>query len=163
MAAALSERVETDSPELILFGQAYTDRDVAGRLAVRLGVGVLLGGSYAETDVSARAAVHVALATRPDLLMAKPGLGVDEALEAQCIDRVGVDAQHVAIDARGQFVRDDSPQRPRGLVQQLAGRRRRFVTPDGGDQGVGRHLSTSGEREPWLPYNVSASREVVLA
>jgi methylaspartate ammonia-lyase len=44
------------------------------------GVGVLLGGSYAETDLSARAAVHVALATRPDLLMAKPGLGVDEAI-----------------------------------------------------------------------------------
>ena len=44
------------------------------------GVGVLLGGSYAETDLSARVSVHVALATRPDLLMAKPGLGVDEAI-----------------------------------------------------------------------------------
>ena len=44
------------------------------------GVGVLLGGSYAETDLSARVAAHVGLATRPDLLMAKPGLGVDEAI-----------------------------------------------------------------------------------
>jgi methylaspartate ammonia-lyase len=43
-------------------------------------VGVLLGGSYAETDLSARVAAHVGLATRPDLLMAKPGLGVDEAI-----------------------------------------------------------------------------------
>jgi methylaspartate ammonia-lyase len=39
-----------------------------------------LGGSCAETDLSARAAVHVALATRPVMLLAKPGMGVDEAL-----------------------------------------------------------------------------------
>jgi methylaspartate ammonia-lyase len=44
------------------------------------GIGSLLGGSYAETNLSARACVHVALATRPDLLMAKPGMGVDEAI-----------------------------------------------------------------------------------
>jgi methylaspartate ammonia-lyase len=29
---------------------------------------------------SAQLAVHVALATRPDILMAKPGMGVDEAI-----------------------------------------------------------------------------------
>jgi len=39
-----------------------------------------LGGSCAETDLSARASVHVALATRPVMLLAKPGMGVDEAL-----------------------------------------------------------------------------------
>jgi len=44
------------------------------------GVGALLGGSYAETDLSARVSVHVALATQPDLIMAKPGVGVDEAI-----------------------------------------------------------------------------------
>lgn len=44
------------------------------------GVDAFLGGSCAETDLSARMAVHVALATRPALLMARPGLGVDEAL-----------------------------------------------------------------------------------
>ena len=44
------------------------------------GVGAFLGGSCAETDLSARVAVHVALATRPDLIMAKPGMGVDEAI-----------------------------------------------------------------------------------
>jgi len=43
-------------------------------------VGTLLGGSYAETDLSARVAAHVALATQPDLVMAKPGAGVDEAI-----------------------------------------------------------------------------------
>ncbi len=44
------------------------------------GVGAFLGGSCAETDVSARVAVHVALATRPDVIMARPGMGVDEAV-----------------------------------------------------------------------------------
>jgi methylaspartate ammonia-lyase len=42
--------------------------------------GTLLGGSYAETDLSARAAVHVALATQPDVIAARPGVGVDEAV-----------------------------------------------------------------------------------
>jgi electron transfer flavoprotein alpha subunit len=45
LAAALADRVAVESPELLLFGQAYTDRDVAGRLAVRLGVGVLSNAS----------------------------------------------------------------------------------------------------------------------
>ena len=44
------------------------------------GVGAFLGGSCAETDLSARVSVHVALAARPDIIMAKPGMGVDEAI-----------------------------------------------------------------------------------
>jgi methylaspartate ammonia-lyase len=44
------------------------------------GMGAFLGGSCAETDLSARVAVHVALATRPDIIMAKPGMGVDEGI-----------------------------------------------------------------------------------
>jgi methylaspartate ammonia-lyase len=43
-------------------------------------VGSLLGGSAAETDLSARVSVHVALATQPDLILAKPGTGADEAV-----------------------------------------------------------------------------------
>jgi len=42
------------------------------------GVGAFLGGSPAETDVAARASAHVALATQPHLLLAKPG--VDEGV-----------------------------------------------------------------------------------
>jgi methylaspartate ammonia-lyase len=42
--------------------------------------GAFLGGSCAETELSARASVHVALATRPAIVMAKPGMGVDEAV-----------------------------------------------------------------------------------
>ncbi|MGE0492799.1 MAG: methylaspartate ammonia-lyase [Vulcanimicrobiota bacterium] len=45
-----------------------------------LGVKTLLGGSCIETEVSARACVHLGLAARPDLLMCKPGMGVDEAI-----------------------------------------------------------------------------------
>lgn len=45
VASALAERVSSDAPDLLLFGQAYTDRDVAGRLAARLGVGVLANAS----------------------------------------------------------------------------------------------------------------------
>ena len=43
VAAALAGRLEPDS--LLLLGQAYTDRDIAGRLAARLGVGVLSNAS----------------------------------------------------------------------------------------------------------------------
>jgi methylaspartate ammonia-lyase len=39
-----------------------------------------VGGSCTETDLAARASVHVALATRPAQLLAKPGMGVDEGL-----------------------------------------------------------------------------------
>ncbi len=47
---------------------------------LRTGVCAFLGGSCAETDLSAKVAVHVALATRPDMVMAKPGMGVDEGI-----------------------------------------------------------------------------------
>lgn len=52
LAAALADRATADTPDLILFGQAYTDRDVAGRLAARLGVGVLSNAADVRlTDV----------------------------------------------------------------------------------------------------------------
>jgi electron transfer flavoprotein alpha subunit len=40
-AAALADMISRDRPDLIMFGQAYTDRDVAGRLGARLGKTVL--------------------------------------------------------------------------------------------------------------------------
>ncbi|MER8402197.1 methylaspartate ammonia-lyase [Mesorhizobium sp. M1348] len=42
-------------------------------------VGAYVGGSCTETDLSARASVHVAVATQADMMLAKPGMGVDEA------------------------------------------------------------------------------------
>lgn len=44
------------------------------------GVGVLLGCSCAGTDLSTRVAAHVALATRPDLIVAGPGMGIGEGI-----------------------------------------------------------------------------------
>jgi methylaspartate ammonia-lyase len=44
------------------------------------GVGAYVGGSCAETDLSARSTVHIAVATHADMMLAKPGMGVDEAI-----------------------------------------------------------------------------------
>ncbi|MDH3518183.1 MAG: electron transfer flavoprotein subunit alpha/FixB family protein [Acidimicrobiia bacterium] len=41
VAAALAELVQSEAPDLLLFGQALDDRDVAGRLAATLGKSVL--------------------------------------------------------------------------------------------------------------------------
>ncbi|KAJ5263575.1 Methylaspartate ammonia-lyase [Penicillium angulare] len=43
-------------------------------------IGCCLGGSANETDVSARITAQVALATQPDFLLSKPGIGGDEGL-----------------------------------------------------------------------------------
>ena len=43
-------------------------------------IGAYLGGSANETDQSSRICAHVALACRADILIAKPGQGVDEPL-----------------------------------------------------------------------------------
>ncbi len=41
VARTLAERQPIDQPDLVLFGQAYDDRDVAGRLAARIGATVI--------------------------------------------------------------------------------------------------------------------------
>lgn len=46
----------------------------------RAGVGAYCGGSANETDQSARVSAQIALACQADLLMCKPGQGVDEGL-----------------------------------------------------------------------------------
>ncbi len=42
------------------------------------GVKAYLGGTCNETDISARVCTHVAMATHPDQILAKPGMGFDE-------------------------------------------------------------------------------------
>ncbi len=44
------------------------------------GVGAYVGGSCTETDLSTRAAVNIAVATQADMMLAKPGMGVDEGI-----------------------------------------------------------------------------------
>lgn len=82
LAAALAERAGADSPDLILFGQAYTDRDVAGRLAARLGVGVLSNAADVrvtdqgvETDHEIFGGSQIATAAmseRPSIVLVRP-------------------------------------------------------------------------------------------
>ena len=45
------------------------------------GVAPVLGGSCAETDQSARLVAHIALATSPEWVLARPGMGVDEGVQ----------------------------------------------------------------------------------
>jgi methylaspartate ammonia-lyase len=44
------------------------------------GVESFLGGSCAETALSARITAQVALGIQPDLVLAKPGMGIDEGI-----------------------------------------------------------------------------------
>ncbi|MEA4964859.1 MAG: methylaspartate ammonia-lyase [Oscillospiraceae bacterium] len=48
------------------------------------GVGAYQGGTCNETDRSAQVCVHCAMATRPDQILAKPGMGVDEGYMIVC-------------------------------------------------------------------------------
>ena len=89
VAAALAERVAANSPDLILLGQAYNDRDIAGRLAARLGVGVLsnasdvrLNGGGVETDHEILGGTQIATASAsqgPYIVLARPKSFVAEA------------------------------------------------------------------------------------
>jgi electron transfer flavoprotein alpha subunit len=107
VARALAERAGTNPPELILFGQAYDDRDVAGRLAARLGaslianaIDVVLDGTTTTTEHEifggsqiARAAFtgptpHVVL-VRPKSFIPAPGGGVQPAVESIDLPDVG--------------------------------------------------------------------------
>jgi electron transfer flavoprotein alpha subunit len=90
VAAALAERAQAQSPDLILLGQAYNDRDIAGRLAARLGVGVLsnasdvrLTGGGVETDHEILGGTQIATASAsqgPFIVLARPKSFVAEAV-----------------------------------------------------------------------------------
>ncbi len=48
--------------------------------AIKHGVGAYLGGTCNETERSCQVCVHIALATNPTQILAKPGMGVDEGI-----------------------------------------------------------------------------------
>lgn len=50
----------------------------AVRYCKQRGIGAYQGGTCNETDRSAQICVHLAMASRPDQILAKPGMGVDE-------------------------------------------------------------------------------------
>jgi electron transfer flavoprotein alpha subunit len=82
VASALAGLAQESSPDLILFGQAYTDRDIAGRLAARLGVGILsnatdvrLSEDGVETDheiFGGTQVATVAMTGKPSIVLARP-------------------------------------------------------------------------------------------
>jgi electron transfer flavoprotein alpha subunit len=90
VAAALGDRAAADSPDLILMGQAYNDRDIAGRLAARLGVGVLSNASDVrltadgvETEHEILGGTQIATARAsqgPFIVLARPKSFVAEAV-----------------------------------------------------------------------------------
>jgi methylaspartate ammonia-lyase len=59
---------------------ALTNAAQAVQACRAAGVGVFIGGSCSETDVSARASVQLAVAAGAEQVLAKPGMGVDEAV-----------------------------------------------------------------------------------
>jgi methylaspartate ammonia-lyase len=76
IAAQAVDMIQVKMPDL---GSVHNS--VEAVLACKAGgVGAFLGGSCAETDLSARVAAHIALATQPDMMLAKPGMGVDEGV-----------------------------------------------------------------------------------
>jgi len=50
----------------------------AVRYCKEKGMGAYLGGTCNETDRSGQVCTHIAMATKPDQMLAKPGMGVDE-------------------------------------------------------------------------------------
>jgi methylaspartate ammonia-lyase len=76
LAAGAADMIQIKMPDL---GSVHNSVD-AVLACQETGIGAFLGGSCAETDLSARVSAHVALATQPDMVMAKPGMGVDEAV-----------------------------------------------------------------------------------
>jgi methylaspartate ammonia-lyase len=72
VAAQAADMIHVKMPHL---GSVHNSVD-AVLSCKREGMGALLGGSCTETDTSARVTAHVALATIPDVVMAKPGKDV---------------------------------------------------------------------------------------
>ncbi|OQE09742.1 hypothetical protein PENVUL_c005G09297 [Penicillium vulpinum] len=68
--------VQVKTPDL---GSLHNTID-AVMYCVKENIGCCLGGSANETDISARITTQVALATQPQFLLSKPGIGADEGL-----------------------------------------------------------------------------------
>ncbi|KAL4995722.1 Methylaspartate ammonia-lyase C-terminus-domain-containing protein [Aspergillus recurvatus] len=68
--------VQVKTPDL---GSLHNSID-AVMYCFNAGVGCCLGGSANETDISARVTAQVALATKPQFLLSKPGIGGDEGV-----------------------------------------------------------------------------------
>ncbi len=113
VASAIAEMVGEGSPDLILFGQGYDDRDVAGRLAAKLGQGVLsnavdvsldggvsakheiFGGSQVATSTLTAGSTPIVL-VRPKSFAAEPSGGAAPTVSARALPDVGRSAASVS-------------------------------------------------------------------
>lgn len=75
-AAGAADAVQIKAPDL----GSLTESIDAVLYCREIGLGCCLGGTANETDQSARLTAQIALATRPEFILGKPGLGGDEAL-----------------------------------------------------------------------------------
>jgi methylaspartate ammonia-lyase len=76
IAAEAADRIHIKMPN---FG-SLTESVKAALLCRAQGIKTLLGGSCVETDLSTRLTVHTALAIRPDGVLVKPGMGINEGI-----------------------------------------------------------------------------------
>jgi methylaspartate ammonia-lyase len=74
--AQATDMIQIKMPDLGPLGDSIE----AAVICRQHGVGAYLGGSCNETDLSATMAVHVGLATGCDQILARPGMGIDEAV-----------------------------------------------------------------------------------
>jgi methylaspartate ammonia-lyase len=78
-AAGASDFVQIKTPDL-----GGINNSIEAVMSCRQhGMGCCLGGTANETDISTRITTNVALATGPDFMMTKPGLGGDEGVMIQ--------------------------------------------------------------------------------
>jgi electron transfer flavoprotein alpha subunit len=117
-------RARSESPDLILLGQAYNDRDIAARLAARLGVGVLsnasdvrLTGGGVETDHEILGGAQIATASAsqgPYIVLARPKSFLAEAVgggapSVEKLELPGVGAADASVTA-SQIEEREGPQ-----------------------------------------------------
>ena len=74
--AGAADLIQIKTPDL----GALTNAIRAVQACRAAGAAVFIGGSCSETDVSARASVQLAVAAGAEQVLAKPGMGVDEAV-----------------------------------------------------------------------------------
>ena len=74
--AGAADLIQIKMPDL----GALTNAVAAVQACRAAGAAVFIGGSCSETDVSARASVQLAVAAGAEQVLAKPGMGVDEAV-----------------------------------------------------------------------------------
>jgi electron transfer flavoprotein alpha subunit len=172
LAAALADKAAESNPDLIMLGQAYTDRDVAGRLAARLGVGVLSNASdiritdqgvetdheiFGGTQVATAAmsgAPHIVL-VRPKSFAAEPSGG--EAPSVTTLDLPDVGASEAKV-TESHVEEREGPQLGEAKVVISGGRGlgsaeayeliEKVAKPLGAASGATRAIVDAG----WVPY-----------